>query len=960
MSALNTARGRFAAFRWRSPGALPLGTVAPPAVVDAPEDDDFWTLPDPARQHNFEAARGVTSEPAYEEPGARRRRLAEWGTLVLILIVAAVFTGLNMFNYPHFESDEGTYVGSAWEMFTEHKISYYTYTYDHPPLGWVLIGLWSEFVGGFRTFGMAIDTGRALMLPVALASCAIIFLLVRRVTGRVESAIFAAIIFAVSPLGVSLHRQVWLDNFATLWLLLSLYLLLSSKQRLGHIVLSALVFGLAFWTKEIMIVFLPGMLFLAQYVAHKQNRRFALGLWTATALSSISFFVLLALLKDELLPSGVLWSSLSPHVSMVETYAQQAARGGSGSFFSSASDIRKFFGEWRGADPLLLEGGIAGAVLGLLFWRRDRALFGLSILALTFVLFLGRGGVVLFYYVIPLLALTAVILGVLSGHLVNFVGRWRGIGYVCSIAIVIGTMLIGQNAVSANRANFTGEETSAQRDAARWIVDTLPPTSKIIMDSYAWVDLRDSAFTNGHPFNNAHYYWPIERDKSLQDIVLDSKWNNIDYIAFSPTTDADVTTGSLAGGTTDQAVHNSDVVKVFQSDSWTVRILRVRKLNERVATSDPMLVRTWEGYKLHFIDNGRVINPQANLASTSEGQSYALQRAVYMDDRAAFAQVWGWTSTNIQRPDGTFSWQWGTRADGTSGIMDPNTAADTDQDIALSLLFASRRWNIPEYADAAKRILSGIWEQETATVADRRVLVAGNWARGDWSADLNHPIVNPSYFAPYAYRIFADADPSHAWMSLVDSSYDVLARIGAAPIFGGAAGIVPNWIMLNAQDGTLLPATILGANSTKFSYDASRLPYRLALDWLWFKDDRAKQAVARLTLPTQQFAQHGQISSAYNLDGSAAAGDEALSMYAGSLGAMLFAADHTLVHQAFAGKIFSQYHIDGATGYWGNPNDFYDQNWGWFATALMDGATTNLWAGQSVIHWGEALPEALP
>jgi len=564
------------------------------------------------------------------------------------------------------------------------------------------------------------------------------------------------------------------------------------------------------------------------------------------------------------------------------------------------------------------------------------------------------------YYVILLLALTAIILGLLAGHLVNLFGRWRWISYGISVAIVIGTMLLGQSAVSANRANFSSQETSAQRDAARWIADTLPSTSKIIMDSYAWVDPRDPAFTNGHPFNDAHYYWPIERDKSLQDIVLDSKWNNIDYIAFSPTTDADVTTGTLAGGTTDQGVRNSDVVKVFQSDSWTVRILRVRKLNERTATSDPILARTWEGYKLHFIDNGRVINPQADLASTSEGQSYALQRAVYMDDRATFAQIWSWTSANLQRPDGIFSWQWGARADRTSGILDPNSAADADQDIALSLLFASRRWNMPEYADAAKRVMAGIWDQETTAVADRRALVAGNWARGDWSADLNHPVVNPSYFAPYAYRVFADADPSRGWMSLVDSSYDVLVRIGASTSFGGGAGIVPNWVMLDAQDGSLLPAAALGANSTKFSYDASRLPYRLTLDWLWFKDDRAKQAIGRLSLPARQFAQQGQLFSAYNLDGSATAGDEALSMYAGTLGALLFADDHTLVHRAFAGKIFSQYRIDGSTGYWGNPNDFYDQNWGWFATALMDGATTNIWARQTVIHWDEALPQAMP
>ena len=55
--------------------------------------------------------------------------------LLLALAAAAVFTGFNMFQFPHYESDEGTYVSSAWAMFREGQLSYYTYNYDHPPLG---------------------------------------------------------------------------------------------------------------------------------------------------------------------------------------------------------------------------------------------------------------------------------------------------------------------------------------------------------------------------------------------------------------------------------------------------------------------------------------------------------------------------------------------------------------------------------------------------------------------------------------------------------------------------------------------------------------------------------------------------------------------------------------------------------------------------------------------------------
>ena len=65
--------------------------------------------------------------------------------------------------------------------------------------------------------------------------------------------------------------------------------------------------------------------------AHERaNRRFALALWLMTTSSLVSLFLLLAFLKDELLPSGVLWSSDKPHVSLIGTYFRQANRGGGG------------------------------------------------------------------------------------------------------------------------------------------------------------------------------------------------------------------------------------------------------------------------------------------------------------------------------------------------------------------------------------------------------------------------------------------------------------------------------------------------------------------------------------------------------------------------------------------------------------------------------------------------------
>jgi endo-1,4-beta-D-glucanase Y len=882
-------------------------------------------------------------------------RLLEYLGLFAALSAAALITGLNMFHFPHYESDEGTYVASAWSMLKEGNLAYYTYNYDHPPLGWLLISVWAFVTGGFDAFGMSVNSGRMLMWFVALLSTWLIFLIVRVATERTAAALLAAVIFALSPLGITLHRQVWLDNIATFWLLVSLFMLLCARGRMGYTILSAVAFGLSFWTKEVFAVFLPGMLLLVHSLSHRAHRRFAFSLWTTTAISALSLFVLLAILKDELLPPGVLWSSQGPHVSLIETYRSQIGRGGGGSLLNPDSDFRRFLDEWVSTDPVLLLGGAAAALGGLIFGRRDPFYGSISFLALCFLLFLGRGGVTLFYYVIPVLALLALALGLLAGHVIRAASsRWRTAGWSAIVATLLLTVSFGNASIDASRTALVEKQTDAQSASTRWMVENLPRESVILMDAYGWVDMRDPAVTGGRPFTRAHYYWPGVSDPAVRYGVLHDNWRTIDYLATSPSIEADLGRRELP--LVPEALANSDEIRSFTSGNWSVRIRRVRKLQQLPASADPMLVRSWGSYKAHFVKGGRVVDPKANGATTSEGQSYAMLRAVYLNDRPAFDELWRWSQRNLQRADGLLSWHWGDRPDGTQGVLDPNAASDADQDTALALLFAAKRWNAPLYQDDAMSILRGIWEEETALVGERRVLVAGNWARGESISETTGAIINPSYLAPYAYRIFAEADPDHAWIDLVDSTYDLFARVRAAPELGGAAGVVPNWLRLDPDTGNVLPADLLGPGAQQFSYDASRASWRLALDWLWFKDNRAREALAGIDLPRRSMESGGLMQAAYRLDGVPAVEYEATSMYAATLGGVLVNGDRNTALRVFADKILRQYTSDSTSTHWGDPNDYYDQNWAWFATALMNGSMSNLWAGDTTINWDQVLP----
>jgi endoglucanase len=901
--------------------------------------------------------------------------------IVAVLLIAAIFTGTNMFRYPQYEIDEGTYMGSAWAMFEQGKLYFYTYAYDHTLLGWFQVGAFGELVGGFLRFGTSVNTGRVLMLVATVTSALLVYLIVRLASGRVSAGLFGAVVFAVSPLGVTLHRQVWLDNLTTLWLLVSLYALLASHGRLWRLVVSALALSLAFWSKEVALAFLPGMLYLAYALSHEAHRRFAFGIWGALVTSVASLFVVLALLKDEFLPPGVLWSSDEPHVSLIETYRRYAGSEG-GSPFSPESGFRTSFGQWMSIDTFLIVGGLAAVALGLLFWRRDKLYFGMPLLVVPFLLFLALGGLVRFFYVIPLLPLLALSLGLLAGHAIDAAG-WltdtlsrrlpplrglpgRSLGYPAALAVLGLTVVLGLGAVPANSVNFNADRTSSQTEAARFVANNLPNESVILMDPYPWADLRDEALVGDEPFRDAHAALTALQDPTIRSKVLRDP-GNVDYLLYgaeegrtSSWVDGEI--GELGGGEgelplVDDARQASDRIRTFRSGGWRMELLRVRNLHQTPAYDNPLLQNTWGSYKGRFVEDGRVVDPKSGGTTTSEGQAYAMLRAVYMNDEATFDEIWGWTRENLQKPsdNSLLAWNYGETEDGTQGVTDLSTATDADTDAALALLFASRKFDNGRYEEEALRILDDVWEEETVSnvAGYDRTLVAGDWARGDGTT--SRPVVNPSYFSPYAYKIFADADPSHDWDALADSSYDILQNIQASPELGGEAGVVPNWLAIDPETGAPDAADLDGLPTEEFSFDATRVPWRMSLDYLWFKDDRALEVMEGLDLPRRQIEDEGRLFASYGLGGEPTADYEATSAYAGILPGLLVGGDPAVAHKVFAEKILGTYNAGGAQGrgaHWGeDPDDYYNQNMAWFATAVMDGSMSNLYAGEEVVEW---------
>ena len=115
-----------------------------------------------------------------------------------------------------------------------------------------------------------------------------------------------------------------------------------------------------------------------------------------------------------------------------------------------------------------------------------------------------------------------------------------------------------------------------------------------------------------------------------------------------------------------------------------------------------------------------VIDPaDGRRITTSEGQSYGLFFALVNDDRETFARLLDWTERQLARGDLTGfppSWLWGRQQDGNWGVLDANSASDSDLWIAYSLLEAGRLWDNHSYSALGTLLLRRIAREEVATL----------------------------------------------------------------------------------------------------------------------------------------------------------------------------------------------------------------------------------------------------
>jgi endo-1,4-beta-D-glucanase Y len=195
---------------------------------------------------------------------------------------------------------------------------------------------------------------------------------------------------------------------------------------------------------------------------------------------------------------------------------------------------------------------------------------------------------------------------------------------------------------------------------------------------------------------------------------------------------------------------------------------------------------------------------------------------------------------------------WQIAADGS--VIGFNAATDADEDMAIALIVADKKWGGDTYGNAARNLIQNILEHEVE--AQTNVLKPGDvWGGSD--------LTNPSYFAPAYYKVFATYTGNERWNKVADKCYEVLAAINE---HNENTGLVPDWVTAHGTPSK--------NRSYDYGYDACRMPWRLAHDFLWYRDVRAKGQLEQLNKFWASVVGSNNIHDGYTLTGKQVGSNE--------------------------------------------------------------------------------------
>lgn len=279
----------------------------------------------------------------------------------------------------------------------------------------------------------------------------------------------------------------------------------------------------------------------------------------------------------------------------------------------------------------------------------------------------------------------------------------------------------------------------------------------------------------------------------------------------------------------------------------------------------------------------RVVNPDKNNVTVSEGQGYGMLIAALAKDPATFAGLWQYAQAFLD-PNGLMNWE----ISSTGTVIGATSATNGDESMAEALLIAGAEWPGHGYHRAGVTMADAIYAHD---------LVPGTHLIGPgdgWPA-TNQDIA-PGYIDPYAYQLFATATGNDGWNTVLTDTEQWLASTGA----DSTTGLVPDWETIT---GT--PVVPSGSQNPSEADDY----YENAVAYpIWLVQWIAHGGHSPLASTLATFFQSAPLSDGYTLSGTALSSGYTNMPFVSGIAALLMATDptSTITQQDYDTFIFQQ------------------------------------------------------
>jgi endo-1,4-beta-D-glucanase Y len=229
---------------------------------------------------------------------------------------------------------------------------------------------------------------------------------------------------------------------------------------------------------------------------------------------------------------------------------------------------------------------------------------------------------------------------------------------------------------------------------------------------------------------------------------------------------------------------------------------------------------SYQDWKNKYVEsvNGqlKVIQPENDGITTSEGIAYGMIMAVNCGDKETFDKLWDFAKDHFNQ-NGLMSWQ--IKQDGR--IIDTNSATDADMDMVYALIVADSLWG--GYKDQASDMLGKIMTHDVEK--ETFVLKPGD----SWGGSQ---VTNPSYFSPAYYQLFKQFTGDQRWDRVAQKSRDILDKINAKHC------LYPDWCTAEGDP--------VSGQDYGYFYNAVRVSWRQGMAAEFFGDLHAQAQLQKI------------------------------------------------------------------------------------------------------------------